>query len=242
MFQTFSETSLFVPKKRELLFGIFCWFLFLYGAGHILTLFFDQTTFDGYFWISTIADVVCFAAVMIVFWKFLWDSQLMVFPWEMVKAVALGFVLYLALEFIAEWIITDIAIFRYFFLDKPTILYNPNQDNLMQLEQHSPWIHYVCVILLGPVTEELLVRGMIFGPLCKKKPWLAYLVSSTLFAVLHIIAAIGQVSALNIVLLLLMYLPGGIALGWAYQKTRTIYSPILLHCLINLYVTVVNAL
>lgn len=242
MKETFSERLLLVPKKKELLIGIFCWFMFLLGFSLILPLFFDTTTADGYYWYATTADIACFVLVVIVFFPFLRDSRHMVFPKELLIATLVGFGIYYALDFAAEWIVVDVAIFRYFFLDEQTFLQNPNQAALEYLQDYSPWLRYLCTIVFAPVTEELLVRGMIFAPLCKKKPWLAYVVSCALFIFLHLIAAIGEVSALNMLLLVLMYLPSSIALGWAYQKTRNIYGPIALHCTINLYVTIMNAI
>ena len=242
MKETFSEKLLFVPKKKQLLIGIFCWFMFLFGFSQILPLFFDTTTMQGYSLYVTIADIGCFLLVVIVFFPFLRDSRHMVFPKELLIATLIGFGIYYALDFAAEWIVVDVSIFRYYFMDKQTVIQNPNQQNLNLLQDYNPWLQHLCTVVLAPVTEECLVRGMIFGPICKKKPFLAYLVSCTVFVGLHLIAAIGHVSALNMFILALLYLPGSIALGWAYQKTRTIYGPILLHCTINLYVTIMNAL
>jgi len=86
---------------------------------------------------------------------------------------------------------------------------------------------------LVPITEECLVRGVLFAPLCKKYPWLAYLVSSLVFSLLHLIASIGSMSWINALENLLTYLPSGIALGWMYQRSGTIIGPIALHCTIN---------
>ena len=240
--ETFSERMLFVPKKRQMLFGIFCWFMYLFGFSLLLPLFFDVKTPEGYFWYATAADIACFLLVLIVFFPLLRDSRHTLFVKDLVIATLIGFGIYYVLDFAAEWIVVDVAIFRYFFMDRQTFLTNPNQEGVEYLLNYSPWVRWVCTIILAPVTEELLVRGMIFAPLCKKKPWLAYVVSCTVFVSLHLIAAIGQVSALNMVLLALLYLPGSIALGWAYQKTRNIYGPIALHCTINLYATIMTGL
>ena len=93
---------------------------------------------------------------------------------------------------------------------------------------------FICTVILVPITEECLVRGMIFGPICRKSPLLAYVVSAAVFAGLHLIAGIGSVSWVTTLQNFLGYLPSGIVLGWMYQRTGTIAGPIFLHCFMNL--------
>ena len=97
----------------------------------------------------------------------------------------------------------------------------------------------VCTVLLAPVTEECLVRGALFAPLCRRKPWLAYVVTSVLFSLLHIVQhyEAGQ-ALLPYFLTFLEYLPAGLVLGWAYQRTRSVWGPIALHSVINLLAVV----
>ena len=92
----------------------------------------------------------------------------------------------------------------------------------------------VCTVVFAPVTEECLVRGVLFAPICRRKPWLAYLVTAVLFGLLHTVPYIGTQELSVLALSFLQYLPAGIVLGWAYQRTRSIWGAIALHSLINL--------
>ena len=103
----------------------------------------------------------------------------------------------------------------------------------MTLLNYKPLPMLVCTCILAPVTEECLVRGVIFAPICKRNPLLAYVLSSVVFAGLHLLASIGEMSVMNAVENFLTYLPSGIVLGWMYQRTGTIIGPIALHCTVN---------
>lgn len=237
---TLSERSLHVPAKREMLFGLFCWFMFAFGFSLIFELFFDLRTFSDVYYAELVYLYGCCLLSATVFFPFLRKANLYVIPMELVKTVLIGLGAYIVLCFAVEWILVDIIIFRELFMDETTTFYNLNQLSIDMAVSYSPIPMYIGTIVMAPITEELLVRAMIFGPLCRKKPYLAYLVSSLLFSGLHIVASIGQVTLLNVVMLLLAYLPSGLVLGWAYQNTRCIYGPIALHCAINLYATLVG--
>ena len=112
---------------------------------------------------------------------------------------------------------------------------NVNQNTAEGYLLGHPLVYGLCVVLLAPITEEILVRGVIFAPLCKKSPLLAYLVSILAFGALHLLVGIdaGQ-SARELLLTFVQYLPAGIFCGWVYQRTKSIYASIFLHILANL--------
>jgi membrane protease YdiL (CAAX protease family) len=79
------------------------------------------------------------------------------------------------------------------------------------------------VCLLGPITEEVVFRGLIFRLLRDEgfvKPGI--IVSSVLFAVIH-----GGVSDA------LMAFPVGVALAWLYDQTGRLSAPLAAHILLN---------
>jgi len=88
-------------------------------------------------------------------------------------------------------------------------------------------------IVLAPIVEELLFRGALYGGLRKKSKVLAYLVSTLLFAFLHILSFLSLIPTTTLFLMMLLYIPSGIALAWAYEKSGSIWTPILLHALMN---------
>ncbi len=88
-------------------------------------------------------------------------------------------------------------------------------------------------ILLVPVVEETLYRGLVFRSLYGKNPLAAYLVSMGVFAAIHVLGYIGAYSPLTLLLCFLQYLPAGFCLAWCYRQTGTLAAPILMHTLVN---------
>ena len=63
---------------------------------------------------------------------------------------------------------------------------------------------------------------------------MGYILSSVVFAGIHVIGSIGVADWLTIVLCFIQYLPHSIALAWTYHRSGNIVAPILLHASINL--------
>ena len=79
--------------------------------------------------------------------------------------------------------------------------------------------------VIGPITEELLFRGIILrGLLQRNNPWLAIVLSAVLFGALHI----GPSSALNATL-------AGFLYGWLYWRSRSVLPCSLAHCASNIF-------
>ncbi len=79
------------------------------------------------------------------------------------------------------------------------------------------------VTLVGaPVTEELFFRGLIFGGFSRWGFWPAALLSALLFSLVHFDP--GSV---------VPFLAIGIALAWLYQRSATLWYPILFHFAFN---------
>jgi membrane protease YdiL (CAAX protease family) len=87
----------------------------------------------------------------------------------------------------------------------------------------DPWLVVFAIVLFAPVTEELFFRGIVFNAWLREagRPW-AYVGSAALFALIHL----SLVSLLPIFLL-------GLALAWAYQRTRSLLTPIVMHATVN---------
>ena len=78
------------------------------------------------------------------------------------------------------------------------------------------------------------LRGVAYGTLRGKSVFLAYLVSTVLFAVYHMWSFLLDGYGWTILLYMLQYVPGGIALAWCYEKSKNIWAPVFLHMAINL--------
>lgn len=88
-------------------------------------------------------------------------------------------------------------------------------------------------ILLVPIAEETLFRGLIFRGLYDRSPIAAYLVSMAAFSAVHVVGYVGRVEPLMLVFSFIQYLPAGYCLCFAYRRSGTIWSPVLMHMLVN---------
>lgn len=110
---------------------------------------------------------------------------------------------------------------------------NPADTGTTAMVLQQGRVMAVCAVLLGPLVEEVLVRGLIFGPLSRRSRLLAYVVSALVFSALHLWEFVGTVPLPMLLLSLLDYVPGALAMAAAYERGGTIWSPIALHMLLN---------
>ncbi|ALS02325.1 hypothetical protein ATZ33_13295 [Enterococcus silesiacus] len=105
-----------------------------------------------------------------------------------------------------------------------------NDSDIMIVSQLlSPITIIVVLGIIGPIVEELFYRQMLISSLSTYVPsWFAILISSFLFACLHMDAR-----TLNEGLLVIPYFFSGIILGILYKKTDNILFPIILHVFVN---------
>ena len=166
-----------------------------------------------------------FLVVAGVFHSFLWKSLSRIFrePWRVLKAAFVGFCVYyvsnIALSNLLLWISPD--------------FFNVNDQNVLTIVGENHFLSTLCIVVLVPIVEETLYRGVVFGGIYRKSPWAAYLVSTVAFAAIHVIGYIGSYSPVQLLLCFLQYLPAGLCLGWAYAKSDCIWASILMHMTIN---------
>lgn len=159
----------------------------------------------------------------VIFHHFLLRSFRGIRFWELVQALILGFVLYYAGNFLFGLVVNWLG------LQIPTF----NDDTVMGLASQNQTVMIVCGVVLAPMTEETLMRGLVFGTVRRKSRVMAYAVSMVLFAAIHVWQYAFLYDFGQILLAALAYLPAGIALGWTYEKSNTIWAPIVLHMVIN---------
>ncbi len=108
---------------------------------------------------------------------------------------------------------------------------NPNQEALARLAAQD-WGKILAVSLfLAPLVEELIFRGGVFGLLRRRSRALAYGGCILLFSVYHVWQyALAEPRNW---LFLLQYLPSSYVLCRCYEKTETIWAPLLFHMLNN---------
>ena len=89
------------------------------------------------------------------------------------------------------------------------------------------------VIFMGPIVEEILFRGALFGGLRKKNRILAYVLSIAIFALCHVWQYAVAAMDLTILIYVLQYIPVSFALAWAYERSGSIWVPIGMHMIVN---------
>ena len=168
---------------------------------------------------------VNFFCLCCIFRKFLRDSLVAAWRdlWNFVQAVVLGYVALWAatkaLDFVMDHLIPG---FR-----------NINDSAITEMVHANYTLMAISVILLVPLAEEVLYRGLIFRNLYRSSQVAAYLVSMAAFAAVHVLGYIGSESVTTLVVCFLQYLPAGLCLAWTYTKADNIFAPIVVHALVN---------
>ena len=144
-------------------------------------------------------------------------------PGRCLRFAALGFLVYwLAVTVLGRltlWIQPDFS--------------NVNDASISQLSQEYPVLWAIATVFLVPVSEEFLYRGLLFHSLRRKSRAIGYLLSTLVFAGIHVMGYIGISDPLTLLLCFAQYLPAGICLGWAYERAGTVIAPILIHITVN---------
>lgn len=107
---------------------------------------------------------------------------------------------------------------------------NRNDQVLLGMKGH--WL-LLTTVVLAPVNEECLFRGLIFSRLRQRSRFWGYCLSSLLFGLIHVLGYLGQYTPVEFALALLQYLPAGLILAWSQERTQTLTTPILIHATIN---------
>lgn len=89
------------------------------------------------------------------------------------------------------------------------------------------------VVVLIPLTEEILFRGLVFGSLRHYSRPLAYAVSVLLFALASVWRYALDLGDPRYLLTALEVLPAGLALAWCYDNGGSIWSAVALRMAIN---------
>lgn len=102
-----------------------------------------------------------------------------------------------------------------------------NELTEMTGRQELPYLLLI-VCLLGPITEELVYRGVLMNTFLKDSPWYGdVLLSACVFGYVHVSSGLTPLAFFT-------YASGGAIYAFLYRKTHSLYYPILLHIMINI--------
>lgn len=114
---------------------------------------------------------------------------------------------------------------------------NMNDATVGHLLDNQPLMMFVAIVILAPISEELLYRGVIYGCIRQKSKIAAYIVSASIFSLIHLISYISMADLPTLVISFIQYLPAGVALAYSYEKSGTLLCPIMIHMVANLLAT-----
>lgn len=166
-----------------------------------------------------------FLATLLIYHQFLGRNLHQAFqhPAYFCQAVILGFVAYQACAWALSEIITLV-------LPRFT---NYNDGAIADMVATNSFLMFVGTVILVPMAEECLFRGLIFRNLYSKSHWAAYALSILAFSAIHILGYIGKYSPVELLVAVLQYLPAGLCLAWSYVKADSIFAPMVIHAAIN---------
>ena len=168
---------------------------------------------------------VNFATVVFLLREYLLD-QLWLVPQvigRIVLTVIVGFLSYWVANFLVSGLILA--------LDPQFSSVNDNAVADLVSENYT--LMWIGTVLLVPITEESLFRGVVFRGIYDRSPSLAWILSVVTFALLHIVGYIGAYSPVRLLLCFVQYIPAGICLAEAYRLSGSLLSPILIHAAVN---------
>ena len=110
---------------------------------------------------------------------------------------------------------------------------NLNDTTIAASINAAPRMTALIVVFLAPFVEEVLFRGLVFGCLKEKNRVFAYAVSCPLFAFLHVWTFALSAWDWSYLLLMLQYLVPGLVFAWAFDRSGTLWTSILLHATVN---------
>ena len=187
-----------------------------------------QRSYEGEFPVAH-ANVVYYLLIgvltFLVLWSFLKNGFILLLDWlpENLFAFFTGLVGAVALHSLTMLIPLPV--------ENPNLLSYPEQYAL------APLATVVILVVLMPVVEEPLFRGLLFGTSRRYSRILGYLLSTLVYAlycVWQFVYAYGTVD-FRYLLLMVEYLPMSLALTWCYDNGGSIWSPIALHAVINAF-------
>ncbi|MGE7604359.1 CPBP family intramembrane glutamic endopeptidase [Peribacillus sp. NPDC097675] len=117
-------------------------------------------------------------------------------------------------------LVLSLLIIENLFLNK----FTSSESELLDILKQYPISQIVNILLFAPIIEEIVCRKIILGDMNLGNIWIALIVSTCIFAILHF-----QFNFFDFILIFIY----GLLLGFCYIKTESIINPIILHIFIN---------
>ena len=109
----------------------------------------------------------------------------------------------------------------------------PNNDAVTGLARTDYKRMIAVAVLMAPLVEECLFRGVVFGTIRPRSRFWAYAASIALFSLYHVWQYVLVYQEPKLLLSALAYVPVSAALTFCYEQTRSIWPPVFFHTCIN---------
>ena len=109
------------------------------------------------------------------------------------------------------------------------VVENPNNAAVMDMAAQDSGTVRAIGIVLAPIVEEILFRGVVFGSLRTRSRLWAYIVSVAAFSIYHVWQYAAVTGDAAMLLYALQYIPVSIVLAWAYERSGCIWTNIFFH-------------
>ena len=109
-----------------------------------------------------------------------------------------------------------------------------NQSNVNGYFVDYPILAVIMSVIMGPFTEEIIYRGILFRFFSKYGELCAVLSTGFLFGTMHMLSSFGNTNILLFLCQWLDYFLSGILLGFIYKKYKNIWINVSIHGTWNL--------
>ncbi len=110
--------------------------------------------------------------------------------------------------------------------------FNINDQSIAAMSEGNYAFMFLGTVVFVPITEECLHRGLIFRGIYSRSPIAAFVVSTAVFSLIHVINYTGY-PILTLALCFLQYIPAGLLLAGAYRISGSLLCPIAIHAAVN---------
>lgn len=111
---------------------------------------------------------------------------------------------------------------------------SPNDSAITDVVSTNYHGMLAALVFLSPVVEETLFRGVLFGALRERSRAAAYIVSTAVFSLYHVWQYAAASMDASMLIYALQYIPASVALAWCYERTGSLWTPMLYHAMNNL--------
>ena len=110
---------------------------------------------------------------------------------------------------------------------------NVNDAAIAVMVGAHPILMGLGTMVLVPIAEECLFRGLLFVPFYKARRSFAYILSALAFCGVHVIGYVGIYPPQTLIVCFFQYLLAGLLLGWACGASGSLFAPMLVHSAFN---------